>query len=335
MYWDIRKNGRREFEKIESEELNQINSNYKSGILLISEAYSQVLHLKEKLLPKQQEDDFLKSNIVAIEKLKASFKRDRKKESDEAIHLDYKRILTLLGKDSIINIDIIELKKRIINSNLAPYTQNRVILFTNKLLKFVNRNEKINKIDADFETKFLTEEDLELLLPSLSKIDQSITRIFFYTGLRLGELFGIKNPQNKYNKESGELKIIMQLKEDLYYDTLKRNSRRTVKISNIIKKDFESFLELNEEFLKKYRNKFSKHLLKASRATFKEDTKHISTHDLRHSFAMHCLQRNISISHIAKLLGNSVSVCERHYTSGVNTTNFLNEFEKQLTKKAS
>jgi len=332
MFWDIRKiDGKRTFQKIDSLELDRINENYKSGILIIGEAFAQVLKLKEKILPKKQEDDFEDSNIQAIKKLKSQpSKKIRKKESIQANDLDYSRILKLLGKDSIVTIDISEFQSRIISSKLSPYTQNRVIIFANKLLKFVGREERLEKVDADFETLYINEDDLKKLLPNLSKLDQQITRIFFYSGLRLGELFGIKDPQNKYNVTSGELKISRQLKEDLYYDSLKRNSKRTIKIVKEIKTDFENFKNISEDFLMSYRNKYSKHLLKATRKTFKDESKHISAHDLRHSFAMYCLEKGINISQIAKLLGNSVSVCEKHYTSGASTSNFLNEIEKKM-----
>lgn len=340
MYWDIRENGNRTVEKINNHELDSINLNYKSGILDFNQALAHVHELKIKLLPKKIEKNFNKSNQALVERLynEGSGKK-RKENSLKANKLDYNRLLHILGNDSVVTIEKEEFQRRIHSLALSPYTQNRLIIFANKMLKGAGRNEKIEKIsDVRFETHYITEDELEILLPQLSEIDQKITRIFFYSGLRLGELFGIQHPKNYWDSKNAILYLKMQLKDiddkkiGFKYEPLKRSSDRTIKIYPSIKEDFEYFRKLDFDFLKTYKNKFSKHLLKISRKVFSNPIKHISAHDLRHSFAMNLQAKGVEISAIAKILGNSVEVCQRHYTAGQASLEFHKRVENQIFK---
>ncbi len=54
---------------------------------------------------------------------------------------------------------------------------------------------------------------------------------------------------------------------------------------------------------------------RASKKTFPNNPqKKITVHDLRHSYAIHILNQGIFMALVAKALGNSILVCEEHYS---------------------
>jgi len=134
--YDIRSSVGRRYVLIEDERIESINERFKSGELTLSEARTEIDKIRESLLPqkKQFEDNQNHTNALAIKKLLVNFQKDRKKESQEAIELDYRRIMKILGKDSISTIEIPTLKQRIVSSHFSDSIKNRLIIFTNKLL---------------------------------------------------------------------------------------------------------------------------------------------------------------------------------------------------------
>jgi site-specific recombinase XerD len=59
----------------------------------------------------------------------------------------------------------------------------------------------------------------------------------------------------------------------------------------------------------------------------------VTVHDLRHSFAVHMLvDHNQSVKRIARLLGNSESVCEKYYLNFVFEDDTLDSLVAQLKR---
>lgn len=344
LVWQIEKDNTRSYSVIKNPELDIINSRFLNKAIDLTEAYNLTLDLRKRLLPSiEQKIKYNKANereiLLLTEKIKSD--RDIKFSTLKTIELDYRRILALLSEDSILNINVSEIKKRIINSKFSESIQNRLIIYTNKLLKFVGRKDMMNKIEVEIETKYINEIELNILLKHIreskaefSHLDQMVTQLLFYTGLRIGELFAFK--YNKYNKISSELKIKYQYTEFLSKDETKGKKSRTIMVLKNIKEDYESLFNIKQDEIDHLRKTYSRRLLRYSVECFKDNiNKHITAHDLRHSFAMSALSKGINISRIAKILGNGVNVCEKYYTSGELDKEFLLDFQEDFLPKAS
>src|SRR5690606_30626823 len=58
--------------------------------------------------------------------------------------------------------------------------------------------------------------------------------------------------------------------------------------------------------------------------------KHSTNHDIRHSYAIYALQKAISLTEVAFLLGNTLTVCQKHYVGLTLQDESLNRVEKLL-----
>jgi integrase len=156
----------------------------------------------------------------------------------------------------------------------------------------------------------------EELLAALVHVDNIVLRklfmVLFSTGVRTGEAFSLR--KEHYRKPV--LSVLGQIdREGVRRETKTRRQRKTVCLpeGHEAITQWLSIPEREREIV--CRNSLSRIWKEACRNAFPDDErKHLCVHDLRHSFAIHMLtEKGVSISLIAKLLGNSVMVCERYY----------------------
>jgi lysophospholipase L1-like esterase len=120
-----------------------------------------------------------------------------------------------------------------------------------------------------------------------------------------------------------------------YWHTLSGGYKGTVEI---YENDLRDLLKYTKEKLRKIEYSFL--IKKAGRITFPKDNEkqNLKTHDCRHSYAVHLLSSGVSISLIAKSLGNSVLVCEKYYLGyalqeeGIQMIHQLMNQQRQLKK---
>jgi len=102
---------------------------------------------------------------------------------------------------------------------------------------------------------------------------------------------------------------------------------------NIGLEGFEAWINAPD---KKYiqRNGIARILKRACKMAFPNDpSKWITAHDLRHSYAVMMLTKyDVSISQIAKLLGNSVSVCEEYYLRFQSNDDLIDSIDRKIHK---
>ncbi|MCC7405816.1 MAG: hypothetical protein IT288_15555 [Bdellovibrionales bacterium] len=57
-------------------------------------------------------------------------------------------------------------------------------------------------------------------------------------------------------------------------------------------------------------------------------------HAIRHCYAIHLISRGVSMSLVAQLLGNSLSVCRRHYAGFELTTDSIEAINTIMKRSA-
>lgn len=322
---------KRNYKTIENNELDIINENFLLKIHTEDQAYELVKQLRIKLIPPEKAElnyNFSEINNRLILSVRANWGNKITPSTKRTHDLDFARILKLLGPKSLHDYSSHDLQNIIINSKFSESIQNRLIIYVNCLLRAISRKDLLSKIDVEIKTKYLTESDLALLLEKQIKIDQVVTRLLFYTGLRIGELFAVKC--NEFDSTSRILKVKYQYTEFLQKEFTKHKKIRKIKINLNIYEDYIFLINVPQNDLNKLRKIYSRRLLRTSSKIFQDETKHITAHDLRHSYAMLSLKKDISISQISKVLGNSVKVCETYYVSGENDIELLNQIERKL-----
>jgi integrase len=275
--------------------------------------------------------------LKIIDKLKEelNYKSLRITSYDNAI-IDYNRIKDMLKGESVRIISRAKLEVLI---NELPYrlsVKNKIICRLNLILKNAGRDFKITKkkIEEYEEISFIDEKQLNKLLKEVDYVSGNTKLIkdgiilMFYCGFREGELFGLS--RNNFDKVEETYFIREQMQRDLSFTKPKNNKEREITVPSVAIDSLERWLSYPKQEKINYRLFLSRKVLEASRKTFKERKHQISNHDLRHSFAIWCLSKGLSLTEVSYLLGNTLQVCVRHYTGFSLQKEALKSIAKKL-----
>jgi len=146
----------------------------------------------------------------------------------------------------------------------------------------------------------------------------------FATGGRLGEIFAM----TKTVGAKRAVYIDRQMKMDLTYGPTKNKRSRWIKVLEELWPDTQNWLKVSEAERKALRRERWADIVRgACKTAFPKDPeKHLKFHDLRHSYAIHCLSKGLTLEQVAKALGDSIVVVQEYYTGFVLTLNELDGF---------
>jgi site-specific recombinase XerD len=143
--------------------------------------------------------------------------------------------------------------------------------------------------------------------------------------MRVGEAFAlVSRRQNdsktgrKMNFLSGnQVSVSSQMQKQTFKITkTKTGKERLAYVIQNMHEQIQSWADLDRETKERLRKiEYSRVIKKAAKSAFPKnyDMKRIKAHDCRHSYAVYLLNSGVSISLIAKSMGNSVLVCEKYY----------------------
>lgn len=210
----------------------------------------------------------------------------------------------------------------------------RVCSRINSLLGFIGRRERLKPMEY-LDTPFIFSEEEFLRITENISIPEGleehlndIKNLFFalfYTGMRVGEAFVLFSRRTNDPKTGrpmnflfgNQISVCSQMKKKSLKITKTKN--RKDRVAYPIQTHFskiKAWADLDRETKEKLRNiEFSRIIKRAALMTFPKNSemRRIRAHDCRHSYAVYLLNKGISISLIAKALGNSVLVCEKFY----------------------
>ncbi|MFP5520755.1 MAG: tyrosine-type recombinase/integrase [Bdellovibrionia bacterium] len=271
---------------------------------ILSDFVSERIEDRKIVNPKGHEQDFTRA-VLVIDRENLSLKTATRKELQKAVNK--------IDRNTI---------------------HRRVCSRLNSLLGFIGRRERLEPAEYTETPTIFTETEFLNLVENIEAPEdfknhkEDIKNLFFtlfYTGLRVGEAFAVFNRQQMDKNTGRPLNCLLEnyinvnsqmLKDSKKMDSTKTgNTRKAYVIQNHIHR-VKAWADLDRTTKEKLRKvEFSYLIKKAGRLTFpKDDEKqNLKAHDCRHSYSVHLLNSGVSISLIAKSLGNSVLVCEKYY----------------------
>lgn len=166
--------------------------------------------------------------------------------------------------------------------------------------------------------RFTTFDQRDKLLDTTTRSDVAlILHLGFLAGMRFGEILAMQ-PDWLWFSESGRSGSI-RVQETEFWKPKDKEAREIPMPPRLLK--YLKILPMEGKFLlkpeksdfppaPKYRynplTTFQKHAALC-------DVPWLTYHDMRHSYASHLIQRGATLAEVAMLLGDEISVCERHY----------------------
>ncbi|MBI9060471.1 MAG: tyrosine-type recombinase/integrase [Marinilabiliaceae bacterium] len=282
------------------------------------------------------------------------FERRNSQHTITSYRCDLKQFCEFLSEERIVSWNKVTSKVirswmvKMLGQGISARSVNRKIATLKTFYKFIMREGIIedNPLDKVITPRipkklpvFIKENDMDLLLDEISFgegyeacRDKLIIDIFYFTGMRLSELVGLKISQ--IDMSGGVIKVLG-----------KRNKERIVPITRELKMSIERYLEVRGETFPVATGEVlfltEKGLPAYSKLVYRIVNKYLklvstvnkkSPHVLRHTFATALLNRGADLNAIKEILGHSSLAATEVYTH--NTFEKLNTIYKQAHPRA-
>lgn len=317
-------NGKVEQPLVKDEAIDTINLNYQRKIMTLEEAFLQIKTLIIPRLKKESgvKDKVLLESLISQKNWKVfkeywaqvyELKQMASKASKDSARYHFLVALTALEPLSLLSSTAKEMQLHL-NDKFDANVHKRYVGRLNTLLRFLGRGFIIHaKRRPKTSVRHVTWKEFQQILASVQ--DETLKSLYitlFSTGCRMGEVFVLKPRDLKAN---GTIYIHKQLRRDMEISDIKNSTpHHTI----ILEEGQEAFLKWAEfDDKESYRKKSEHPLMIAAKKTFKDKDRHISPHDLRHSYAIHMLGLGVPLDRVAKLLGDTVRTVEEHYAGFV------------------
>jgi integrase len=324
--------------------LEKINKMFKGRLIDTNEAKTLLRDLKVNLLkdlrPAIEVQDLSRSNNQLLN----SYLRDvYEPKAIEDEHKDitvkmaisrFKKVISIFGSTALISGERAVIVQKWKKWDIPPKSKKKECARVNTLLAFAGRDftVKLTKREKaeldDIEVKsWVTASDLDILLPTLTRYEDVLAvGILFYSGMRTGELYGIRrNPLESFG-EHGKLRINSAMTGEKVHDLPKSYKKRTIFIPSIIMEDMENWAELSDTYLEDDMTLFGGRLKTACRKLWPDNKlKHLSPHGLRRSFAKYMRSKGYAIAQVADLMGDSEEVVRKDYLGQSRDDEFWNK----------
>ncbi len=251
--------------------------------------------------------------------------------------LNYKHLISLYLKDKIGNININKITKENIKiflislkDRIAISTQKKLVYIIKNSLAYAYNNKYCDYIDlSDIKFKlpkkaiFILSKEEQTLLESILKekinIRKTCLLICLYTGLRVGEICGLKWEDIDFSNKSLIIKRTIQRIKNTNYDSKNKTvlmestpksetSKRIIPIPNFIINILKNFQQKDNYFLLSNSEKlYDPRYLESfySRMLKKCNIKNNKFHTLRHTFATRSIESKMDIKTLSEILGHS------------------------------
>lgn len=321
--------------ELDLKEIDILNERYRKGLITLEEGIKQGQALRARLYELRDRGKrklkFTEDNLKVLNQYwedEYGTRKARLVEQGTSMWYDLKRAVGECQGISLMVCSYEELQEHL-DEALAdePEKHGRVCSRLNSLLSYLGRGFTLDKLPEGMrEVRFLSPSDFALILPHLDEFQQVLCRLAFYSGLRVGEIFGLQ-PHDL--KREGFLYVARQMDYKGVVRLPKtRKTRNVLFLGKDGKAAFEAWCQIPKEV--RLARRATGHSEKVKRACLKAGVLECRFHDLRHSYAVEALAKGLSITQTAKLLGNSVAVCEKYYTGFAATSSEMAAIMKIL-----
>jgi integrase len=314
---------------VEHERIRALNAAMLSRALEVADADHQAMELVRELNATERKKRM--GSYVASEANLRLLKRyweeayGRRKIIDkDSAHYRLRRAIEALGPTPLLGaVDVVQ--ARIDQASKGSVRRQRALAATvNQLRRHFGVSERVNLEGRTLpEFRFLTRD--EFIRVNGAVADEHLQLLFsalFHTGVRLGEAYALKREHYR----APALSVMGQVdKQGARRATKNKRVRKTLVIAEGAD-DLALWLGLpqSEREAAASRKALPKIWKRACKEAFpRNNEKWTNVHDLRHSYAVHMLERGVSMSLIAKLLGNSLAVCEAYYLNFAHSDDTL------------
>lgn len=316
---------------VKDSRLAAINKAYKIGTLDFSTAKQQVLKIKNELKKVNGGERYpiCEANTDLFEKYWATKYRRRKslEDSKRSAKNYYLRALASIGSMSLLSSSIEDLQFEV--DKLPSRKQRRVCNCLNRLLAFYGRTERLAAATKqDFEYRYLDEKEFKLILRHIwSKEQRLVCEVAFYSGLRLGEIFAAR----EFHERDLTLFVEKQMYEDGTLAITKNKKKRRAFVCPSGASAVKSWLKVPTNDRKELRKlPWAKIVKRACKLAFpKSPEKQLNFHDLRHSYAIYCMSKGLSLTVVAASIGDGLTVAQEYYARFEKTSE-LGQLAKRL-----
>jgi integrase len=341
----IAANGLRRSEKVEDSRVDAINQAHKAGKLDWEEAIKQLEDLRARLYKENNVTKTVVFNQDNLRVLDVFFKERyarRKTKDKPGAYRDYLRAVEALGMTSLRSASADDLDNLL--SQFESTKQRRFVNRLRSLLKYIGRGDVELRRDKRprRKVKHLTEAEFSLMMKRVEDpFCRTLYGVIFNSGARVGEAMALEPSDLKGNT----LRIDRQMLRPWVAKTrgvkptqdTKTESERRLTVMPDFHGHFQTWVRIPMEEKKARRQ--SKALvttLKAAcQAVFPDrPDKHVTCHDLRHSFAIALLAHGCTMKQVAEALGDSVAVAEEYYAGFLATDESLEVVSQKLYKQS-
>lgn len=239
------------------------------------------------------------------------------------------RAVEAVGLISLLSASTAQIQDAVDNCSVGdPNKQRRIISKLNAILAFARPQERI-RLSKDAEEnkqpKYVTVEEFEKqLLPVMKAILPEhivlAAEVCFYTGARIGEASAFTPADLRESRF--EVFIAKQVtKENVKKNKTKNKKNRICLIFPEGIKAFKKWVEVKGKMTTSDRSRLAEHMRAACEKAFPGIAeKQLKFHDLRHSYAIRLLDKGLTTDYVAKQIGDSAQVCEKHYIGFIVST---------------
>jgi len=216
--------------------------------------------------------------------------------------------------DRITSRDIENFKAAKINANLSPKTVNNHLIVLSRILHIANEWEIIDKIPKIKKIKvvakkidFLTEDELESLLDNSEGHLKEMILLAARTGLRFGELIGLKWENINLAGDEPSLAVINSISRGIIGPP-KSGKARYIPLVKEVERILRNRTQINGYVFADKDGKFLAHttyLSQIKKACRKAGLRKIGWHTLRHTFASHLAMKGVPMVALKELMGHS------------------------------
>lgn len=324
-------------ETIQDNDLKDLNVSYKAKRLSLDEAKKSAKSILKRIKSQNNlinplDEIFNSENTKILTRfLEDYFKRKKFLVDKDSARYKFERAIRALGALSIQSATDDEMLTKIMNLPEKSSSLREKINKLNTILKYLKRDVTIGLPPEEIEeVKYLSEDEVLLVARQLNDERlKNLCLLAFYSGLRIGETLAINSNSLRAD---GTIYVEAQIDKHGKRRLPKNRKRRSAFLIESGVVNFRHWTKLLPES-DLTRNKINKRFKSACRAVFKDKSKHCKWHDLRHSYAIFLLTKGVPIQLVAQSMGNSVSVCEKHYAGFVLTDVGISAINNILTPK--